>query len=389
MLAPVFLYDHDTVFPGLTALPPVLGTVALIHAAPGTLVGRMLSLPLLVGIGLISYSLYLWHWPLIVFSEYALERDLAGFESVAVIAAAFALAWTSWRFIEKPFRTPGVFTARQIFAASGAGMAVLGLAALVLLPLGGWPARFPAEVIKFADAANDFSPKRETCLSAAIGGDRPECNLGAPVAPSAVLWGDSHGVELAWALGQEMGAHGQALMQRTRGSCPPVIGYDVAKEPGCTAFNAEVIDRIGRTPTIRTVYMVAFWESSGYRLPGMTGWISDTIARLRKMGRRVVLIGPVPGQPFNVPRHLALAAARGEIASARGGATADYRRNIVWFAQALPGWRREGAVTIDPALALIDGPNARILADGTPLYFDSHHLSLAGARKVLATDAHR
>ena len=384
LLAPMFLYDRQTVFPGVAALPPVLGAALLIHAAPGTLVGRALSYKLPVGIGLISYSLYLWHWPLIVFSEYALEDELHGAESLAVIAAAFAFAWVSWRYVERPFRTPGTFSSRQIYAASGLGMVALAAVALALLPLGGWAERFPAQVTKFASAARDISPKRDACLSAAIGGARPECNIGANVAPTALLWGDSHGVELAWVLGEEIGAHGGALMQRTRGSCPPVIGYDPAKEPDCAPFNREVLERIEKTPTIRTVYLSAYWESDSYRIPGMADHLGATIARLRAMNRRVVLVGPVPGQPFNVPRHLALAAARGDLAAVKGVPTADYRHAIAWFDAELPAWHALGAESLDPARALIDGANSRILSHGAPLYFDSHHLSLSGARLVVA-----
>lgn len=387
LLAPVFVYDHDTVFPGLTALPPVLGTALLIHAAPGTLVGRVLSLRLPVAIGLVSYSLYLWHWPLIVFSEYAMERPLTGWASVAVIATAFLLAWLSWRFVERPFRTPGMFDARRIFVMSGVGAAALAGAAIALMPLGGWPTRFPPDVTRLADAAGDISPKRDQCLNAEIGGDRPQCTLGAATQPTALLWGDSHGVELAWALGEELGGKGGALMQRTRGSCPPVIGY--AHDPACVAFNDDVLARIAATPAIHTVYLAGFWQSSGYHVPGMADRLGETIARLQKLGRRVVLIGPVPNQPFNVPRHLAMAAARGDAAGAIGGPTATYRRETAWLRDRLPDWRRSGLVVIDPAAAMIDGAHSRIQADGEPLYFDSHHLSLAGARRVLALDTHR
>ncbi|PHQ61093.1 MAG: acyltransferase, partial [Sphingobium sp.] len=101
----VTFYDRDTIFPGLTALPPVLGAAALIHASPGTSVGRLLSLPILVGIGLLSYSLYLWHWPLIVFTEYATDAPLSGAIRLIVMAAALLAAALSWRFVERPFRS--------------------------------------------------------------------------------------------------------------------------------------------------------------------------------------------------------------------------------------------------------------------------------------------
>lgn len=380
----VVTYDENTVFPGVSALAPVLGSALLIHCAPGTFAGRLLSLPLLVGIGLISYSLYLWHWPLIVFAEYASDAPLSGISRVGVVAAAFALAWASWRFVERPFRSPRRFDRRRIFALSGAGVAVLGLAAAALLPLGGWPGRFPPQVARYAQAKQDFSPRRDACLSNAIGGERPECTIGADVAPSALLWGDSHGVELAWVLGEAMGRRGEALMQRTRGSCPPVIGYRVAGDPGCARFNEEVLKRIEHTPSIRHVYLAAFWASEGYRLPEMTRWIDDTLGRLRRAGKQVTIVGPVPAQPFNVPRHLALQAAQGEARSETGEPASAHRLRTEWFTSNYPRWRSAGVTILDPARALVAGRTTRIAAGGVPLYFDSHHLSVAGAKAVLA-----
>lgn len=380
----VFGYGPQTVFPGVTALAPVLGTALLIHCAPGTLSGRLLSRPLPVGIGLISYSLYLWHWPLIVFTEYARDEKIAGLWQPAVIAAAFALAYLSWRFIERPFRARQRFDRKRIFVASGAGMATLAAAAGALMSLGGWEARFPPTVMALTRAGNDVSPRRDACLSDAIGGERPECTFGAPVAPTALLWGDSHGVEMAWALGQAMGGRGEALMQRTRGSCPPVIGYDVATDPGCRQFNEDVIARIERTPAIRQVYLAAFWVSDTYRRPGMVGWIDGTIARLQAAGKTVTLIGPVPAQPFNVPRRLAREAAMGAPGRTLGSSLADYRKASHWLTANFARWRGQGVRILDPACALATPGGTRIVAGGRPLYFDSHHLNLAGARAVLA-----
>jgi peptidoglycan/LPS O-acetylase OafA/YrhL len=384
----VLLYDDRTVFPGLAAIPPVLGCVLLIHCAPGTMVGRLLSLRLPVAIGLVSYSLYLWHWPVIVFTEIALDAPISGAVQIGVIAASFALAWASWRFVERPFRSPARFNRRQIFIASGAGMAVLGAIAAVMIPLGGWAGRFAPEVARLAAAKNDFSPNRAACMALVVGGDRPECTLGADAAPSALLWGDSHGVELAWELGKEMGARGDALMQRTRGSCPPVIGYAVASDPGCAQFNAEVLERIKAAPSIRTVYLAGFWASSQYRdRAGMAGQIEATIAALQAAGRKVTLIAPVPGQPFNVPRRLARAAAYGD--DVQAATSASYREESRWITSLFPRWQARGVTILDPAKALVDGGTTRIVAGGVPLYFDSHHLSIAGAKAVLAADRNR
>lgn len=382
-------YDSQTVFPGLAALVPVLGSALLIHAAPSTLVGRLLSNPLPVGIGLISYSLYLWHWPLIVFAEYARDAKLTGVWQWAVIAASFVMAWTSWRFVERPFRDPARFSQRRIFVLSAGAMAGLGAVAAAMLPLGGWPQRFDAQVVRYAAAKDDFSPRRAACLTDAIGGERRECTIGAPgAAPGALLWGDSHGVELAWALGQEHGARGEALMQRTRGSCPPLTGLDRPKDPGCARFNAEVFERIRATPSLKTIYLAGYWDEHRDD-PQTIVRLDATIAALRAAGRRVVVIGPVPTQDWNVPRRLARLAMFGQADGATGASEAAYRRQNAWFLSAYPRWQAQGVGLIDPALALFVSGKGRIVKAGDPLYFDSHHLSVAGARAVLAADPRR
>ena len=391
ILFAVFTYSSATVFPGLNAIPPVLGAALLLHSAPGTRVGALLSSPLPVGIGLISYSLYLWHWPLIVFAEYARDEKLAGIWQLGIIAASFLAAWASWRWIERPFRSPQRFGQKRIFVWSGIGTAVLGAGALALIPLGGWASRFPPEVARFTAAKDDFSPRRAACLSDEIGGARPDCTFGASgAAPAALLWGDSHGVEFAWVLGQEYAAKGQALIQRTRGSCPPLTGFARAKDPGCAAFNTDVLDLLAKTPSVATVYLSALWAQGEYRDdPASLARLDATIARLRAMGKRMVVIGPVPPQRWNVPRRLAHAAAFGQNGEMPGAPAADYVRDTAWLTRAYPRWQAEGSGVIDPARALIAGDHSRIVIGGNPLYFDSHHVSLAGARAVLAADPRR
>lgn len=383
----VFAYDRHTVFPGATALVPVLGSALLIHCAPGTLAGRLLSLRLPVAIGLISYSLYLWHWPVIVFAEYARDVPLDGAARIGAIGLSLLLAWLSWRFVERPFRDPQRFSRPRIFTWSAAGMGTIAAASLALVSLGGWEARFDPRVLQLAEARGDFSPRRDACLSDQIGGDRSACTFGTPGAvPRSLVWGDSHGVELAWALGEEQARQGGAVMQRTRASCPPVIGYARATDPGCARFNQDVMNTIEGTPGLSTVYLAAFWASGDVNQPGMVDHLDATIARLQGLGKRVVLVGPVPPQPWNVPRHLAHRAAFGAEVLGQGASRADYERVTGWLTTQYPRWKAQGVTILDPARALVTGEATRIVQDGTPLYFDSHHLSLAGARAVLAAN---
>ncbi|OYX92423.1 MAG: acyltransferase, partial [Novosphingobium sp. 35-62-5] len=273
---PVAAYDRTAVFPGVAALAPVLGTVLLIRFAQGTMVGSLLSLPLLVGIGLISYSLYLWHWPLIVFAEYVANAPLVGARQAVVVVASFIFAWASWRFVERPFRNAQRFNRRRIFTLSVASMGAIAATCIAVLSLGGWSTRFPAQVTQMAEAVTDISPKRGTCIIESAGGDHPDCVLGANVPPSAAIWGDSHGVELAFALGEKLQRSGASIVQRTRASCAPVIGYAVPSDPGCATNNVNTLETLVVTPNIKRVYLVAFWASPAYNQPGMIRMIDGT-----------------------------------------------------------------------------------------------------------------
>src|SRR5439155_9259827 len=102
-----FAFSIETPFPGEYALVPCIGAACLIYAGPQTVLGRMLSLRPVVFIGLISYSLYLWHWPLLVFARYCILRELFVWEKTALILFSAILAVISWEYIEKPFRTQG------------------------------------------------------------------------------------------------------------------------------------------------------------------------------------------------------------------------------------------------------------------------------------------
>ncbi|MFZ1743075.1 MAG: acyltransferase family protein [Pontixanthobacter sp.] len=382
IVAATLLYSKGTIFPGIAALPPVLGAALLIHCGPQTIVSRMLAMKAPVAIGLVSYSLYLWHWPLIVLSEYAQDEKLSPLQSAAFIALSFAIAWLSWRFIEGPFRNHRSFNRKRIFAWSGVGMAALSGAAVALVSLGGWPARFPDQAVHYANAVHDVSPVRDACLNDEIGPDRPRCNLGANVAPTAILWGDSHGVELAWVLGEKLKAKGQSLAQRTHASCAPALGYEAPRDPACAAFNQAVLDELEANANLKTVYLAAFWASENYSQTGVAPILDQTIARLRKAGKAVVLIGPIPPQKFEVPRRLAMRGPDTETAS-----RASYAAKTHWLTQHYPAWAKQGVSIIDPARYMVQGDKTVIVADGHPLYFDSHHLSLAGAKRVLAEES--
>jgi peptidoglycan/LPS O-acetylase OafA/YrhL len=106
ILVSALSFSMDTPFPGLSALLPCLGTTMVIYANEfgPTLIGRLLSLGPFVWVGLISYSLYLWHWPTLILAEQLRARPLSGVEKITCIVFSFVAAALSWWLVEQPFR---------------------------------------------------------------------------------------------------------------------------------------------------------------------------------------------------------------------------------------------------------------------------------------------
>lgn len=124
-------YRAETPFPGLMALPPVLGTaLVLLFAGPATLVGRGLGLRPMLAVGLISYSLYLWHNPVLVFARHALVGPVPPLLATACIGLTFVLVWASWRYVEPPFRHSG--TGARVWLPGPARMLGAPAAAIVV-----------------------------------------------------------------------------------------------------------------------------------------------------------------------------------------------------------------------------------------------------------------
>lgn len=383
ILGAATVYNSKTVFPGLAALPPVLGAVALIHCGPNTAVGRLLQSRVLVAVGLISYSLYLWHWPIAVFTRYALDVALSAWTTVAVIVLSFAVAAFSWRYIEQPFRRPSSLSPVVVLRRTVAAMAAMAVVSAGLMATDGWPGRFSPEVVRLAGASDDVSPMREACHDNASAGRAP-CILGAKAEPDSLLWGDSHGVELAYVLSSAARLEGTSLVQRTQSSCPPILGYSAPNNPRCATVNRDVFDAIRSNPSIRTVYLSAFWASEAYTSPAVLDQLDQTIGALVADERRVVIIGAVPPAPFDVPRKLAFFAAKEERNRVRGLKRAEFEESTLGLRRLIKKWSQKGVVVIDPIDTMSGPETCDVVRDGRPLYFDSHHLSIAGARLVLS-----
>jgi peptidoglycan/LPS O-acetylase OafA/YrhL len=152
ILIPVFLFKEDLPSPGLSPVAPVLGAALIIlYGGPGTAVNAALGSRFMVGIGLISYSAYLWHQPLFAFQRIRSKAPPGSLTFCSLIVATFALSYLSWRFVEKPFRNPGVVGRNALLATVGSGSLVFVLVGLILNEGYGLPSRVFNSDVKIGD----------------------------------------------------------------------------------------------------------------------------------------------------------------------------------------------------------------------------------------------
>jgi peptidoglycan/LPS O-acetylase OafA/YrhL len=406
ILAPVFLYSIQTPFPGLAALPPCLGAAMILHLRTGSSrVSRWLTWPPLMFVGLISYSLYLWHWPLLAFARYVLGTGpLPLLVQLGVIFAAAVLAVVSWSFIEQPFRG-GRFTRKQIFRFAVAAMAVLIAAPAGIRLANGLPGRFSPEANLLIAGRSDFDPDREACQRRTI--KQGLCRLGEPNAPLRfLLWGDSHASALKpAAAAAAVRLHVGGLLA-TRPGCAPLIGYkDV--NPACPAENDATLAFLSRHREIKIVILDARWT---FRRTGRQqaleerGIIPDhaaadttlaltaarfdravarTISALRGMGKRVIVVGDVPEVGWDVPARLFMAHRFG-ISPGTILTWPDVWQRQGFIERGFTARAAAGEIAFVPLLRHFCPGACRLTLDGAPLYLDNSHVSATAARRVVA-----
>lgn len=394
-------------FPGWQAAIPVLATAVLLHAGTygDSQVKRLLSLRPLVFVGLISYSLYLWHWPLLVFVRYRngmapLEPDL----SWLLLAVALLLAIASYRWVETPFRrsknpieqSPTL----RVFAGAGIAMAVLMVVSLVVRVDNGWQARFTPEVIALDSARSPEIPYVD-CQQKVPPNADTSCVLGDLASSRRILlWGDSYA--LAWApafdaLGKR---HGIAVELALLSSCPSLVGVKVAGSPICRTFNEEVVRYLSTdyASEIDAVVLIGSWgayldPASGIQLDGtdealpkarsFAEGLRRTIHVVTARDVRLVIIGPTPGAPSDLPYRLAASQAFG-IAPPLGKSVRESEAYNDRFWQVVRRLGSNGPVVyVDPLTWFAQHGRYRYLdQSGELLYRDGGHLSLRGAEFV-------
>ena len=278
--------------PGWLTLVPCIATAVLIHCGAGgasrTAVAALLSARLPAAIGRISYSLYLYHWPILVLARYAsLPTTLPWRLGEGILLAVLSAA--SYRFVEQPFRTTGsAWRRRAPWLLPGAATALAACCALTLA-LGGLPGRFRPDVDSLAAYADyrERSPFREgRCFITSREDDdrfdRGSCLALSTDKPNVLLMGDSHAAHL-WS-GLETAWPGVNFLQATASGCTPVL--DASGAQRCTALMREMFERFIPGHKLDAVVLSALWSAADIEP------VRRTLESLGGAGRRLIVFGP-------------------------------------------------------------------------------------------------
>lgn len=391
--------DESTPFPGLHALLPTLGCAALIVAGSGGVssISRLLSARPAVAIGLISYSAYLWHWPIKVLAPLAFENAAAPAGILAMTAATFALAWTTWRYVEQPFRGQEAFlTSRGVFVSAAAALSLILIAGSVGHFSRGMPWRFPPIVASFDAGNRDVNPDTARCnqKTAADVMAQELCIYGPAGSPRKILLvGDSHANALAPLFKKEAAEKGVAVIVATRNGCFPVSAADVAVSDECRLFSKALAEGPLTDPSLTDVVLAVRWSVhlSGtkntndsireFRVdPQNAKRLTELAAGIATDGRRVWIVVSPPETGMKTPDFLARKAIGG-----------DKETDVVLRLEPFHAVQREimqtvskgaggaGVHVLDLAAPLCsDSGDCKLAVDGRSLYFDDDHLSTFG-----------
>jgi peptidoglycan/LPS O-acetylase OafA/YrhL len=383
ILASMFVISTRA-FPGWRAAIPCLGTVAVLVANTEckTLVSRLLSLRPLVFVGLISYSLYLWHWPPFAFANYLKVEPLSAATRATLLILAFVCAVASWRLIETPFRSGRFWQTSKATAVGFATCASMVVAIGLGIQLAkGLPGRFVPQALALAEARTDRNPDRgrthDRNISTLETTGLPRLDAGGQeTAPTLVIVGDSHCDAMMPAFQSLVEEYGIPTVAATRSATLPMLYCDFAGERG--HFLKAISRYVDRTPSVTNLVLVGRWTEYNDWFTKQN-WQASVEAMLGN-NRRVWVVLPLPEVPYDVPRALALNF-RSNAASRLPRLTKDA------FKAKQDEIRPIFDAVSDPHLTYVDlsgtffGQDDRLIVcrSDRPLYFDDDHISRSGA----------
>lgn len=381
----LFYHEGSPAFPGWSAALPVVGAALLIGWGSGGMIGRLLSSGAMVYVGRISYSVYLWHWPLIVFWKAATDPILDAWEMAFLFLGSLALGALSMKFIEQPFRSRKVRTAspRRVIAIGTiglilvAGIGVVQIRTPVSLVNASASAIRTADFVDYVGTDDHQRQFREgSCFLSgyADGGsyDSENCARVVDSRANVLLLGDSHAAQYGGALTEILG--NANVMQTTISGCRPLVGS--SGTPECVALRDWALEEFLPSNKVDAIVLGGRWREDEL------SFVRPTIEYLKQFTRSVIVIGPTVEYESVFPILVARSETQG--------------RDLDFDTIRTPG-RDEVDHGMKAAVEAAGAHYVDVLAtecptttscvvfapDGVPLQFDYGHLTLSGSKFVL------
>ncbi len=390
-------FDSDR-FPGIYALGPVLGAFLVIYAGQGGeggWFGRFLAAKPMRFVGKISYSLYLWHWPVYVFAAYYLLGEVEWWHIALMLVGSFTLAYGSWRYVEQPWRQDKIaFPRNTVFVATLASIAVMVAAGTFGVVTNGAAYKFSERSLRLSEATigGEYTPVAIEGL-----GEHPRL-FKAEGEPVIAVWGDSHAQAIApaaekWA--EENGVNG-ILIDGNSCFLPSEIPSHVRDGEECVKMTDAALAYFAATPSIKTVLLtnrwaehLQFWQKHGYSLEEASALrlssLQLVINKLRGMGKRVLLLEQAPQVKAgyqDIPSVLARIDLYGLKRDLRPTIEAYEKEQIDMIPIYAALESDYPGLIVSPREVLCTDGHCAVERDGVSYYYDDDHLSRAGAQSI-------
>lgn len=423
----VYVFDDNTPFPSVYALVPTLGAALIIlFAKSGTLVNSILSIPLFVGVGLISYSAYLWHVPLLAFLHITSLKEPTSVATTLTALGSLPFAWLTWKFIEQPFRNKTLFRGRTIVALYVL-LTVFMLALGLVLRLESSFLSIPNTTAnaKFTESNIIMAPNYERCNSSDSNFIPPAeaCVFGNPKNEQVALVGDSHANSLAEELGKAFNNRNMGMRVLVSAACLPIhtLRRYGPHQTSCDSYNSQVVEYLSQHPEIKTVVLAGRWtlglegvgfdnqegglekRSRSYVLPEnaadsfvvsdervavVSRAFAEGVKSFLDLGKRVILIYPIPEVGWNVTEYLVLEEMKGVKRTGPLSTSLEVfnKRNKNLYDAFDSVGENKNLIRVYPSRVLCSTTLiGRCLAQigKVPLYFDDNHLNNIGAKLIV------
>lgn len=411
ILSTVFLND-DMLWPHHITLLPIIGTMLLIYyGSTTTSIGRILSARFIVFIGVISYSLYLWHQPL-----FALYRNTQiGKPSLVamsgLIVLSIVLAWATYIWVESPFRNKKAVSRRKIFTLSVASFCLMFATGYALTSKGEWKTRYVAPSAQTFLLPSRIDRQCVTMPSNEIPVGNKQCRRNPNNPLKIAVLGDSHSNQISLAMSSLYPEIG--FQQYTRSACGPAIYFDSKKSPHCQKWTQEAVRDILSKPSIETVFVIyrhSYYvknETSSLHKENLltvnSHPISNTEAESRyiaslenmlnqfiKANKKVVLFAPIPELPDDITKLLMPVTIFGHfdrLGNNQASSLTEYQTRHAWLNPFFENMEKKNNNNkfkiVYPTDILCDATTCPYILNGEAMYYDDDHITNQAAKVIM------